>query len=106
MDKRILPVLLYENQTWTLTQRQKKKVLTVTQRRMERKTLQITLQDHTTNAEIKNKTQIKDISHAAQEFRWRWTGHIIRLDHNCMQQPYGTHEMYQEGQGNSNELLV
>ena len=56
----------------------------VVQRKMEWK---ITLQDHTRNANIKKRRQIKDISHTAQDIKWRWARDVIRLDHIalCMQ---------------------
>ena len=81
LNKCILPALLYGAQTWNLTQQQKTS-LQVAQRKMERKILQITLKDHIKNTEIRRKTQVKDASHTAQILKWRWAGHVVRLNHN------------------------
>lgn len=75
----ILPVLTYGSQTWTLTQRQKT-LLQVTQRKMERKILNISIKDRIRNAEIRQTTQIKDVISTAEALKWKWAGHTARLD--------------------------
>jgi hypothetical protein len=80
LDCCILPALLYGVQTWTLTQQQKS-ALQVTQRKMERKILQITPKDHIRNNGIRRKTQAKDAARTAQIMKRRWAGHVVRLDH-------------------------
>jgi hypothetical protein len=54
----------------------------VAQRTMERKILQIALLNHTKNANIRKRTQIKYVSHEAQENECRWTGDAVRLIQN------------------------
>jgi hypothetical protein len=73
LDSCILPAILYEAETQTLTQQQKT-ALQVTQRKI----LQITLQDHIRNTEI--NIQVKDVASTAQIMKWRWAGHTVRLD--------------------------
>jgi hypothetical protein len=80
LDSSILPALLYGAQTRTLTQQQKT-TLQVTQRKMERKILQITMKDHIRNSEIRRKAQVKDAAGTAQIMKWRWAAHAVRLGH-------------------------
>lgn len=79
LDSCILPVLLYGAQTWTLTQQQMKPIQT-TQRKMERKILHISLRDRVKNTTIRERTQVKDAAHSAQILKWKWAGHVIRLN--------------------------
>ena len=52
----------------------------IAQRKMKSKTQQITIHDHTSNDDIGNRTQLKTVSHASPEMKWRWELHVVRLE--------------------------
>ena len=56
--------------------------LQVAQMNMKRKISQITPRDHIRDADNRKRTQTKDASQAAQGNKWRWTGHVVRLDYS------------------------
>ncbi|CAG9831296.1 unnamed protein product [Diabrotica balteata] len=71
-------VLTYEAETLTLTKAAAIK-LRVTQRRMERSMLGITLRDRITNEDIRTRTRVTDIIEKIARLNWRWAGHIARM---------------------------
>lgn len=78
LESCVLPTLTYGAQTWTTTQLMRTSIQ-VTQRRMERKILGISIKDKVRNAEIRNRTEMKDAMTSAQIMKWRWSGHAVRL---------------------------
>ena len=78
MDTCILPVMLYGAQTWTLNKHEKN-MLSICQRKMERKLLGVSLMDKIRNTIIRDKSKIKDVIKTADCIKWKWGGHIIRL---------------------------
>lgn len=90
----IFPVLLYGCQTWALTARQKN-TLAVCQRGMERKILGISLKDRINNKRLQEITSSKNIVHEAARIKWRWGGHVVRLQGNRWAQITTTWDPYQ-----------
>ena len=80
-DQCILPVMTYGCQTWTLTKQLANKIETA-QRAMERRMLNIKLQDRIPCKEIRAKTKIKDILQFILEQKWKWAGHVARYTDN------------------------
>lgn len=74
----ILPVLTYGAETLTLTKATAEK-LRVTQRRMERSMIGLTLRDRVRNEEIRRRTGVDDIIQRITKQKWRWAGHIARM---------------------------
>lgn len=81
MNTCILPALLYGAQTWSLTKKERD-MLSVCQRKMERKILNITLRDKVRNEDIRRKTQIHDAPEVARQLKMKWAGHVMRLNNN------------------------
>lgn len=79
MDTCILPSLTYGCQAWTITQESAKKLATC-QRSMERSILRIRLKDKIRNVEIRDKTKITDVLHHITKMKWKWAGHVARID--------------------------
>ncbi|CAG9834409.1 unnamed protein product [Diabrotica balteata] len=77
-DQCVLPGLTFVAETLTLTKAAATK-LRVTQRRMERSTLGITLRDRITNEDIRRRTGVTDIIKKIARLKWRWAGHIARM---------------------------
>lgn len=75
----ILPCLTYGCQTWSLRLKEEHK-LGVMQRKMERSMLGIKLSDRVTNEEIRMKTKITDIVERIRSLKWKWAGHICRME--------------------------
>lgn len=75
----ITPVFTYGAETMTLTERSAEK-LRVAQRAMERAMLGITLRDRRRNEWIRRKTGLKDVVEVITGRKWRWAGHIARMD--------------------------
>src|SRR5271156_6674650 len=65
----ILPVMTYGCQTWTLTKVQLGR-LQVTQRKMERIMLDITLLDKISNTTIREKTRTTDVPAFCKKLKW------------------------------------
>ncbi|KAJ4440667.1 hypothetical protein ANN_08814 [Periplaneta americana] len=80
LEKCVLPVLLYGCQTWSLTSKQKH-MLQTCQRSMERKILQLSLRNKVRNEELRNCTGMKDVLNTAENLKWKWGGHVVRMDH-------------------------
>jgi hypothetical protein len=73
----ILPVMTYGCQTWVLTQAQLNR-LQVTQRKMERIMLGITLMDKVNNSIIRAKTRLTDVAVFCKKIKWNFAGKIAR----------------------------
>jgi hypothetical protein len=80
LEKCVIPVLLYGSQTWSLTSKQRQ-MLRSCQRRMESKILGDSLKDRKKNEEIRHKTGMRDVLNTADRLKWKWGGHVMRLDH-------------------------
>jgi len=73
----ILPVMTYGCQTWVLRKAQFHR-LQVTQRKMERIMLGITLLDKVRNTSIRDKTKITDVAAFCKKLKWEFAGQIAR----------------------------
>ena len=80
-DQYVLPVLTYGTETWALNKNIINR-LQVTQRAMERRILNINLQDRITNTEIRKRTKVKDVIEKICALKWNWAGHIGRMTYN------------------------
>ncbi|GFR63732.1 RNA-directed DNA polymerase (Reverse transcriptase) domain containing protein [Elysia marginata] len=69
------------NQTWSMTKAVGQK-LRVAQRAMERKMLGLKLTDKISYKEIRNKTQFSDIAQYLAKQKWKWAGHVSRIQDN------------------------
>ena len=49
---------------------------------MERRILNINLQDRITNTEIRKRTKVKDVIEKICALKWNWAGHIGRMTYN------------------------
>ena len=67
--------------TWKLT-KQAENLLRVAQRAMERAMLGITLRDRKRSTWIREKTKVKDIVQVVKQQKWRWAGHVARMNDN------------------------
>lgn len=67
-DQCILPIMTYGCQAWVLTQAQLKR-LQVTQRRMERIMLGITIMDKVRNTSIREKTKLTDVTTYSKQLK-------------------------------------
>lgn len=77
----VLSTMTYGAETWTTTKYLENKLQTA-QRAMERKMLQISIRDKVRCSEIRKKTGVKDIIEKIKEAKWRWAGHVARLNDN------------------------
>lgn len=77
----VLPAMLYAAETWTTTKRDEESLLT-TQRAMERKMLNIRLNDQIPNTEIRRRTGVEDVVKAMYSSERRWAGHVARMEDN------------------------
>ena len=73
--------MTYGCETWTLTKTVVHK-LQVAQRAMERKILGIKITDKIPNEEISVKTNILNIIKHITNTKWRWAGHVARMQDN------------------------
>ena len=46
---------------------------------MERRMLNLTLLDKVKHTDIRQKTKVKDIIVKIKEMKWRWAGHLYRI---------------------------
>jgi hypothetical protein len=81
MDSCILPCLTYSSQTWPLTKRTKQQIRSC-QSAMERSVLKIKRLDKVRNTTIKEKTKFLDFLAQALKLKWRWAGHLARLENS------------------------
>ena len=77
----IIPAMTYGCEAWTLTKTIVHK-LQVAQRAMERKILGIKITDKIPNEEISVKTNILNIIKHITNTKWRWAGHVARMQDN------------------------
>jgi hypothetical protein len=76
-DACVLPVFTYGCQTWSMNDDVKEK-LSVAQRSMERSMMNVRRKDKVKNEKIRKSTQVKDVSVAVRELKWKWAGHVAR----------------------------
>ena len=76
-----LTCIIYGCQTWSLTKATTQR-LRKAQRAMERKMLKAKLKDKIPCREIRAKTNIKDVVKFAAKQKWKWAGHVARLNDN------------------------
>ena len=81
MDQCILPTMTYGCQTWSLNKQTTNKLRTA-QRAMERKMLDLKLKDKIPCSEIRKRTKFIDIIEYTLKQKWKWAGHIARLEDN------------------------
>jgi hypothetical protein len=48
--------------------------------------LQVVGSDNVTNAEVRQRTNTKDIVTVAHGLKWKWGGHVARMDHHSWAQ--------------------
>ena len=77
----VLHTITYGAGTWSTTKDLERKLIT-TQRAMERQMLRISLRDKVKNTDIRQKTKVKDILEKVKEAKWRWAGHVARMQDN------------------------
>ena len=76
-----LPEITYGCQTWSLTKALAKKLKT-SQRAMERRMLNVKLEDRIRNTTIRQRTRVTDIVQYVTNTKWKWAGHIARMKDN------------------------
>ena len=81
MDQCIMPTMTYGCQTWSLN-KQKTIKLRTAQRAMERKMLDLKLQDMIPCSQIRKRAKIIDIIEYTLKQKWKWAGHIARMKDN------------------------
>lgn len=74
----VLPVMTYGAETLTLTNASAKK-LKITQRKMERSMLGVSLRDHIRNEELRRRTGVTDVVLHVAKLKWKWAGHVARM---------------------------
>ncbi|XP_044751721.1 uncharacterized protein LOC123311716 [Coccinella septempunctata] len=72
------PILTYGAETLTLTNATARK-LKVTQRKMERSMLGVTLRDHIRNEDLRKRTGVEDVITVVARLKWNWAGHVARM---------------------------
>ena len=77
----VLPAMAYGCQTWSLTKALVKKLET-SQRAMERRMLNVKLEDRIRNTTIRPRTRVTDIVQYATNTKWKWAGHIALMKDN------------------------
>ena len=73
----VLPALAYMCETWMLNTKAAQK-LKVTQRSMERETLNISRCDKKKNIWIRQQTKRCHIIRSVTSHKWQWAGHLAR----------------------------
>ncbi|CAH2101778.1 unnamed protein product [Euphydryas editha] len=81
MNTCLLPSLTYACQTWKFTSKLKNKIIT-SQRSMERSILKIKKIQKIRHTAIRQKTNVIDALNYSQKLKWRWAGHVARLNDN------------------------
>ncbi len=74
-----IPILYYGCQTWSLTKNQMNRIKS-TQKAMERSVLGLKGIDKIRNKNIRGITKIKDIGYTTKKAKFKYVGHIARLD--------------------------
>ena len=80
-DQCVLPSMTYGCQTWSLSKGMGQKLRTA-QRAMERKMLNLKIKDKVPYTEIRKRTRVQDIVQFVLKQKWKWAGHVARLDDN------------------------
>jgi len=70
--------MTYGAKTLTLINASAKK-LKVTQRKMERSMLGVSLRDHIRNEELRRRTDVTDVVVHAAKLKWNWAGHVAHM---------------------------
>ena len=78
MDQCVLPTMTYGCQTWSLNKQMTNKLRTA-QRVVERKMLELKLQDKIPCSEIRKRTKIIDVIEYLLKQKWKWAGPIARM---------------------------
>ncbi len=78
LESATLPTLTYGAQTWATTKYQMERIK-ATQREMERKICGVSKLQKITNEEIRKRTGARDISEITRKLKWRYAGHLARL---------------------------
>ena len=73
--------MTYGCQTWSLSKAMGQKLRTA-QRAMERKMLNLKIKDKVPYTEIRKRTRVQDIVQFVLKQKWKWAGHVARLDDN------------------------
>ena len=81
MDQCGLPTMAFVCQIWSLNKQMTNKLRTA-QRAMERKMLDLKLQDKMSFSEIRKRTKIIDIIEYTLKHKWKWAGDIARMKDN------------------------
>ena len=71
----VFPAITYGCQTWSLTKTLVKKLET-SQRAMERKVLNVKLEDRIRYTTIRQRTRVTDIVQYVTNIKWKWAGHM------------------------------
>ena len=75
-------VLLYGCETWKINESDNRKLDTF-QFRCLRRILKVRWPYVVSNEEILNRTKLKKISEEVKARRWKWIGHVLRMEDNC-----------------------
>ena len=57
-------------------------MIQVCQRKMERKITHVTLRDRVRCEDLRRSTGMRDASILAERLKWKWSGHVARMDNN------------------------
>lgn len=79
MTSCLLPCLTYACQTWKFSSKIKNKIITC-QRGIERSMLNIKKIQKIRHTKIRKITEAKDALSHAKKLKWKWAGHVARLD--------------------------
>ena len=77
----VLKAMTYGCETWTPTKLEEN-ILAVAERAMERRMLKVTLRDRIDNRALRKMSGVKDIVEMIRESKFRWAGHVARLEDN------------------------
>ena len=77
----VRPAMMYGAETWAV---KKEKKLDVAEMRMLRWMSGVTKLDRIRNEIIRGTTKVGEISKKVQESRWKWYGHILRREEECV----------------------
>ena len=77
-----MPTMTYGCQKWPLNKQFNDKKLRTAQRAIERKLLDLKLQDKIPCSEIRKRTKIIDIIENTLKQKWKWDDHIARMKDN------------------------
>lgn len=80
-DACVTPTITYGSQTWALTNSDNQ-LLQVAQRKMERSMLGVTIKDKIRNEDLRKRSKMADISIKCSKQKWRWAGHVARMNDN------------------------